>query len=71
MIKTILQQIITHCAGTQDVIKKLTSSGPCGRKSGFKTVAFLLCLSVYRVVQGVIVIHNILPLYECLRPASS
>ena len=46
MIKTILQQIITQCAGTQDTIKKLASCDPCGRKSGLKMVAFLLRLSI-------------------------
>ena len=47
VIKTILRQIITQCAGTQDIIKKLASCDPCGRKSGMKTVAFLLRLSIY------------------------
>ena len=47
MIKTILRKIIIHCAGTQDIIKKLFSCGTCGRKSGMKTVAFLLRLSIY------------------------
>ena len=37
----------THCAGTQDKMKKLSSCGPCGRKSKFKSVAFLLCLSIF------------------------
>ena len=46
--KTILWQIITQCAVTQDIIKKLASCDLCGRKSGLKTVAFLLCLSIYR-----------------------
>ena len=46
VIKTILRQIITQCAGTQDIIKKLASCDPCGRKSGLKTVAFLLRLSI-------------------------
>ena len=45
--KTILLQIITQCTGTQDIIKKLASCGPGGRKSGFKSVAFLLRLSIY------------------------
>ena len=44
--KTILLQIITQCTGTQDIIKKLASCGPGGRKSGFKSVAFLLRLSI-------------------------
>ena len=44
--KTILLQIITQCTGTQDIIKKLASCGPRGRKSGFKSVAFLLRLSI-------------------------
>ena len=44
--KTILRQIITQYAGTQDIIKKLASCDPCGRKSGLKTVAFLLRLSI-------------------------
>ena len=48
VIKTILWQIITHYAGTQDIIKKLASCDPCGRKSGLKTVAELLRLSIYR-----------------------
>ena len=47
MSKTILRQIITQCAGTQDIIKKLASCDPCGIKSGLKTVAFLLRLSIY------------------------
>ena len=47
VIKTILQQIITQCAGTQDIIKKLASCDSCGRKSGLKTDAFLLRLSIY------------------------
>ena len=46
VIKTILQQIITQCARKQDIIKKLASCDPCGRKSGLKTVAFLLRLSI-------------------------
>ena len=50
--KTILRQIITQCAGTQDIIKKLASCDPCGRKSGLKTVAFLLRLSIYTVSYG-------------------
>ena len=45
--KTILRQIITQCAGTRDIIKKLASCDPCGIKSGLKTVAFLLRLSIY------------------------
>ena len=48
MIKTILWQIITLCAGTQDIIKKLLSCDPCVRKSGLKTVGFLLRLSINR-----------------------
>ena len=47
VIKTILWQIITHYAGTQDIIKTLASCDPCGRKSGLKTVAELLRLSIY------------------------
>ena len=47
MIKTILWQIITQCAGTQDIINKLLSNDLCGRKGGLKTVAFLLRLSIY------------------------
>ena len=50
MSKTILQQIITQCAGTQDIIKKLASCDPCGRKSGLKKVAFLLRLSIYKKI---------------------
>ena len=46
LIKTILRQIITQCAGKQDIIKKLASCDSCGRKSGLKTVAFLLRLSI-------------------------
>ena len=46
VIKTILRQIITKCAETQDIIKKSASCDPCGRKSGLKTVAFLLRLSI-------------------------
>ena len=45
-IKTILRQIITQCAGTHDIIKKLASCDPCGRKIGLKTVVFLLRLSI-------------------------
>ena len=48
--KTIFRQIITQCAGTQDIIKKLTSCDPCGRKSGLKTVAFLLRLSIVYIL---------------------
>ena len=48
VIKTILPQIITQCAGTQDIIKKLALFGPCGRKSGLKTIAFLLRLSILK-----------------------
>ena len=39
MIKTILRQIITHCRGTGDIIKKLSSCG-LEEKGGFKMVAF-------------------------------
>ena len=46
MSKTILRQIITQCAGIQDIIKKLASRDPCGRKSELNTVAFLLRLSI-------------------------
>ena len=46
VIKTILRQIITQCARTQGIIKKLAASDLCGRKSGLKTVAFLLRLSI-------------------------
>ena len=49
VIKTILRQSITQCTGTQDIIKKLVSCDPCERKSGLKTVAFLLRLSIYFV----------------------
>ena len=45
--KTILRQIITQCAGTQNIIENLASCDPCGRKSGLKTVTFLLRLSIY------------------------
>ena len=45
--KTSLLQIIIQCAGTQDIIKKLGSCGPCGRKNVFKLVAFLLRLSIF------------------------
>ena len=33
----------THCTGTQDITEatKLSLCGPCGRQSGFNTVAFL------------------------------
>ena len=44
--KTILRQIITQCTGTQDIVTKLASCVPRGRKSGLKTVAFLLRLSI-------------------------
>ena len=47
VIKTILRQIITQCPGTEDMIKKLASCYHCGRKSGLKTVAFLLRLSIH------------------------
>ena len=47
MIKTDLRQIVTQCTGTQDIIKKLASLDPCGRKRGLKTVAFLLLLRIY------------------------
>ena len=47
VIKTILWQIITHYSGTQDIIKKLASCDPCGRKIGLKTVAELLRLSIF------------------------
>ena len=46
MIKTILREIITQCSGKQDIIKKLASCDPYSRKSGLKTVAFLLRLSI-------------------------
>ena len=42
VIKTILRQINTQCAGTQDIMKTLASCIQCGRKRGLKTVAFLL-----------------------------
>ena len=45
--KTILRQIITQCAGTQNIIKNLASCDPCGGKSGLKTVAFLFRLSIF------------------------
>ena len=48
VIKTVLRQIITQSAGTQDIIKKLASCDPCGRKRRLKTIAFLLRLSIYR-----------------------
>ena len=47
MSRPFLRQIITQCAGTQDIIKKLASCDPCERKSGLKTVAFLLLLSIH------------------------
>ena len=31
----------THCAGTQDIIKKVFPCGPCGRKIGFKRCVFI------------------------------
>ena len=46
VIRAILRQIITQCAGTQDIIEKLASCDPCARKNGLKTVAFLLRLSI-------------------------
>ena len=52
VIKTILYQIITHYAGTQDIIKKLASCDPCGRKSGLKTVAEHLRLSICKYGQS-------------------
>ena len=45
--KIILRQIITQCVGTQDIIKKLASCDQRGKKSGLKTVAFLLGLSIH------------------------
>ena len=59
MIKTILWQIITQCAGTQDVIKKLLTYDPCGRKSGLKMVAFLLRLSIYHQLLGRAINYNV------------
>ena len=50
MIKTIFLQIIAQSAGTQDIIKKSLSYDPRGRKSGSKTVAFLLRLSIFKLV---------------------
>ena len=44
--QTILRQITTHFAGTQDIIKIESLCGPCGFKSGVKMVAFLLRLSI-------------------------
>ena len=44
--KTILRQIITQCAGTQVIIKKLASCDTCGRKSVLKMAAFLLRLNI-------------------------
>ena len=52
MSKSILRQIITQCAGTHDIFKKLSSCDPCGGKSGLTTFAFLLCLSIYGPVPG-------------------
>ena len=52
VIKFILWRIITQCARTQDVLKKLASCDPCGIKSGLKTVAFLLRLSIYAYQVG-------------------
>ena len=46
VIKTVLRQIITQWIGIHDIIKKLASCDPCGRKRGPKTVAFLLRLSI-------------------------
>ena len=46
VIKTILWQIITQFEGTQDIIEKLAS---CEEKSGLKTVAFLLRLSILHI----------------------
>ena len=64
MIKTILRQIITHCAGTQDIIKKLFSGGLCRSKSGFKTVAFLLRLSILVIGFTTVVWANLRILVE-------
>ena len=50
--KTILRQIITQCTGTQDIVKKLASCDPRGRKRGLKTVAFLLRLSIYYILEN-------------------
>ena len=36
----------THCAATKDIIKILSSYGPCGRKGGFKSVVFLSSLGI-------------------------
>ena len=58
MGKTILRQITTQCAGTQDIIKKLASCDPCGRNSGLKTVADLLRLSIYKKMIPKIIIPS-------------
>ena len=56
--KTILRQIITQCAGTQDIIKKLASCDPCGRESGLKTVAVLLRLSILEAMRNLPYVDN-------------
>ena len=61
MSKTILRQIITQCAGTQDIFKKLASCDLCARKSGLKTVAFLLRLSIVTICNFRVVILS--PVY--------
>ena len=48
----------TQCAGTQDIIKKLSSCDPCGRKRGLKTVAFLLRLSIFMGLWLSILVFN-------------
>ena len=63
MIETILRQITTQCTGTHDIIKKLASCDPCGRKSGLKTVAFLLRLSIFT---GFVIGHKVSVFYLIL-----
>ena len=40
MIKTILRQIITYCAGAQDIIKKLSLCGPVEENVDLKWLHF-------------------------------
>ena len=55
VIKTVLRQIITQWIGTHDIIKKLASCDPCGRKRGSKTVAFLLRLSLCKLFSRLVI----------------
>ena len=76
VIKTVLQQIIAHCAGTQDMIKKLSSCSPFGLKvlhffNAFMYIVFIqikvfqinhTCRSFFRKIQFT-VIHELFNVY--------